>query len=66
MFGLTKREQRWKAEQEAAALLASVAIKARADIDVAEANGKAVADAKELEQLRAENLRLKALVGEDK
>ena len=63
MFGLTKREQRWKADQAAAELLvslASVALKARAEIDVAEANARAVADAKELEQLRAENLRLKA------
>lgn len=67
MFGLTRREQRWKADQQAAELLvslASVAIKARAEIDVAEANAKAVADAKELEELRAENLRLKAAIEE--
>jgi hypothetical protein len=63
MFGLTRREQRWKADQQAAELLvslASVAIKARAEIDVAEANAKAVADAKELEELRAANLQLQA------
>jgi hypothetical protein len=63
MFGLTRREQRWKAEQEAATLLvalATSAIEARAKIDVAEANAKAVADALELERLRAENLRLQS------
>ena len=63
MFGLTKREQRWKADQEAATLLValvSTAIKARAEMDVAESNAKAAADSLELEQLRAENLRLKA------
>jgi len=51
MFGLTKREQRWKAEQQAAELLvglAVAAIKARAEIAVAETNA-------ETERLRAEN-----------
>lgn len=41
MFGLTKREQRWKAEQQAAELLAMIgvaAIKATAEIEVARAN----------------------------
>ena len=51
MFGLTKREQWWKAEQqagEALAALAAVAIKARADVAVAEAQ----TDACELARLR--------------
>ena len=67
MFGLTKREQRWKADQEAATLLValvSTAIKARAEMDVAESNAKAAADSLELEQLRAENLRLQTLLEE--
>ena len=67
MFGLTRREQRWKADQQAATLLvglASVAIKARAEMDVAESNAKAIADTLELEQLRAENLRLQTLLEE--
>lgn len=67
MFGLTKREQRWKADQEAAELLValvSTAIKARAEMDVAESNAKAIADTLELEQLRAENLRLQTLLEE--
>lgn len=67
MFGLTKREQRWKADQEAATLivaLVSTVIKARAEMDVAESNAKAAADSLELEQLRAENLRLQTLLEE--
>lgn len=58
MFGLTQREQRWAAEQRAAELLVDVAcaaIKASADIQVAEAQS----DASELKALRAENKRLK-------
>ena len=69
MFGLTKREQRWKADQEAATLLValvSTVIKARAEMDVAESNAKAIADTLELEQLRAENLRLQTLLEEKK
>ncbi len=53
MFGLTKREQRWKAEQRAAevlAALAGTAMKAAAEVRVAEAQ----ADAAELARLRAE------------
>lgn len=69
MFGLTRREQRWKADQQAATLLvglASVAIKARAEMDVAATNAKAkaIADTLELELLRAENLRLQTLLEE--
>ena len=67
MFGLTKREQRWKADQEAATLLvglASVAIRAKAEMDVAATNAKAIADTLELELLRAENLRLQTLLEE--
>ena len=67
MFGLTKREQRWKADQEAATLLValvSTVIKARAEMDVAESNAKAAADSLELEQLRVENLRLQTLLEE--
>lgn len=51
MFGLTKREQRWKAEQQAVevlAALAGTALRAEADIRVAEAN----TDAAELDRLR--------------
>lgn len=53
MFGLTKREQRWQAEQRAAevlAALAGTAMKAAAEVRVAEAQ----ADAAELARLRAE------------
>ena len=52
MFGLTRREQRWKAEQKAAeALIPLIAatVKAAAEIRVAEAN----TDSEELERLRA-------------
>ena len=52
MFGLTKREQRWKAEQQAAEVLAglaAVAIRVATDARVAEAQ----VDAAELERLRA-------------
>lgn len=51
MFGLTKREQRWKAEEKAAQALlglATAAIQAKAQIAVAEAQ----ADSAQLEQLR--------------
>ena len=40
MFGLTKREQRWKAEHQAAELvagLASAVVRATADVRIAEA-----------------------------
>lgn len=59
MFGLTKREQRWKAEQQAAELLAGLAqtaVRAAADIRIAEANC-------ELERLRKENAELRAAAG---
>jgi hypothetical protein len=59
MFGLTRREQRWKAEQKAAeALIPLIAatVKAAAEIRVAEAN----TDSEELERLRAEVVRLTA------
>ena len=61
MFGLTQREQRWKAEQqagEALAALAAVAIRARAQVDVAEAHTNAA----ELARLRAENAELHRLL----
>ena len=53
MFGLTRREQRWKAEQKAAEALLPVlaaTVQAVAQVRVAEAN----TDARELERLRAE------------
>lgn len=56
MFGLTKREQRWKAEQQAAELLVGLAVaalKAKAEITIAETNA-------ETERLRAENEALRA------
>jgi cell division protein FtsB len=56
MFGLTKREQRWKAEQQAAELLVGLAqtvVQANAEIRIAEANA-------ELERLRKENAELRA------
>ena len=59
MFGLTKREQRWKAEQQAAELLvalAQTAIKAKADIAIAEANASRD---EEIKALRAEIAALK-------
>lgn len=61
MFGLTQREQRWKAEQKAAetlAAFAAVAVKAKADIAVAEAK----VDADELARLRVENAELRLLL----
>jgi hypothetical protein len=61
MFGLTKREQRWKAEQQAAELLvgfASTVARAAADVSVAEA----MADATELQRLRAENAELRTML----
>jgi hypothetical protein len=61
MFGLTKREQRWKAEQQAAELmagLACVAVRAAAEVKVAEAQ----TDASELARLRAACLELKLLL----
>ena len=51
MFGLTKREQRWKAEQHAAEVLAGLAgaaLQAAAQVRVAEAQ----TDAAELARLR--------------
>jgi hypothetical protein len=51
MFGLTRREQRWKAEQQVAevpAPLVATAIKAAADIQVAEAQ----TESDELSRLR--------------
>lgn len=53
MFGLTRREQRWKAEQQAAevlAALAGTALQAAAQVRAAEAQ----TDADELARLRAE------------
>ena len=61
MFGLTRREQRWKAEQKAAEILValvSTVVTATAQIRTAEA----ATDAAEVARLRAENdeLRRKA------
>ncbi len=60
MFGLTRREQRWKAEQKAAETvvgLVAAVVRAAADVRIAEANE---AVAKELAQLRKENEQLRA------
>jgi hypothetical protein len=62
MFGLTRREQRWKAEQQVAEVLAplvATAIKAAADIQVAEAQ----TDADELARLREDYNELIFAVG---
>ena len=56
MFGLTKREQRWKAEERAAELLIGligVTVQSAAKVREAEVIAKANADALELERLRA-------------
>ncbi len=61
MFGLTQREQRWKAEQKAAEVLAglaAVAIRGAADARIAEAQ----ADVSELARLRAENAELRTML----
>ena len=61
MFGLTRREQRWKAEQQVAevlAALAGTALRAAADVRVAEAK----TDAEELARLRTENGELRRLL----
>ena len=61
MFGLTKREQRWKAEQQAAEVLAglaAVAIRSVTDARIAEA----ATDADELKRLREEVATLRAMV----
>ena len=61
MFGLTRREQRWKAEQQAAEVLAglaAVAIRGVTDARIAEAQ----VDAAELTRLRAENADLRRLL----
>lgn len=61
MFELTKREQRWKAEQQAMEVLAALAgtvVRAAADTRAAEAR----TDADELERLRTENADLRRLL----
>ena len=61
MFGLTKREQRWKAEQKLAEVLADLAcvtISAAADVRIEEAK----AEFDELQRLRVENAELRRLV----
>lgn len=60
MFGLTRREQRWKAEQKAAETLIpliAATVQAAADIRVSESN----TDAAELERLRSEVKRLQPI-----
>lgn len=57
MFGLTKREQRWKAEQKAAeTLLGFVSCVAHSAAEVRAA--EALADSSELARLRQENVSL--------
>lgn len=61
MFGLTKREQRWKAQQKAAEVLAglaAIAIKESALLRVAELQ----ADADEISRLRVENAELRSRI----
>lgn len=61
MFGLTKREQRWKAEQRAAETLADVvkaALYAKAQVAASEVR------VEEIEALRAENERLRARISD--
>jgi hypothetical protein len=65
MFGLTKREQRWKAEEEAAKMLLgflSTVIAAKASVEIARSNANALT---EIEQLRLENAALKAKVNHE-
>lgn len=65
MFGLTKREQRWKAEQQAAevlAVLAGTVVRAAADVRVAEAKIAAVELELELARLRTETANLRRLL----
>ena len=62
MFGLTQREQRWKAEQQAAEVLAglaAVAIRGVTDARIAEAR----VDSDELAQLREKYSELLCAVG---
>ena len=62
MFGLTKREQRWKAEQQAAEVLtafAGAALRAAADVRIAEAKTGAA----ELEIIRDAYNELLSAVG---
>lgn len=66
MFGLTKREQRWKAEQQAAeviAILAAVAIRCVADARIAEAQTDASEDVPNILTDEAQLNRLMALAG---
>ena len=66
MFGLTRREQRWKEERKAAELivtLVSTVVTAAAAVRKAEVEAQAKADALELEQLRTENARLEKETG---
>lgn len=61
MFGLTRREQRWKAEQQAVEVLAELAgtaLRAAADVRVEEAR----TDAEQLVRLRTENAELRRLL----
>lgn len=58
MFGLSRREQRWKAEEKAAEMLLGLlvtTVNAKRDIRIAEANAEM---ASELKKLREENARL--------
>lgn len=57
MFGLTKREQRWKADQRAAETLAGVV---KAALHAATQVAASEVQVTELEALRAENARLRA------
>lgn len=56
MFGLTRREQRWKAEQKAAELLvgfAQAVVEVSAKVRIAEAEAEAECLRKEVAELRA-------------
>lgn len=63
MFGLTKREQRWKAEQRAVETLIGIVgtvVKAAAEVRIAEAMAAAKANASEVDKLRAQIAELKS------
>jgi len=69
MFGLTRREQRWKAEQQAAEMLVGLcatAVKAAAKIREAEVVAEAQANALEVERLRLKVAELENKQGEPK
>lgn len=65
MFGLSKREQRWKAEQQAAELMAGFTVAITGLLAVVEKNKCAVKEKEidlEIQRLENENLRLRQLL----